>query len=349
MSLPVTLLPETLEIRLRDMPMPWSWSDIFGDDRPVEVEIGTGNGTFLVDAAMRSPEHGFLGIEVSKKFFTKALRRAARQEAVNVRMVLANAAYVLTKYVPPASVAAYYIYFPEPWPKDRHAKRRLFQPGLVASLAETLQPGGHILVATDVAEYFETMASLVAAEGRLERLKGRDPLLASARGRVATSYEKKYQAAGRPIRYAVWRRHPLAQGEGDVPRAVAPAELPKEEPMPHVVVERPLALRDYVERFEPLVHKEGDTVSKASEAYLSRSGSSALLKAVVVDDGQTQRFFILLSEKPEQVTVKLLRMTDPDKTRGVKQLLALVAKDLVDHSAGAAYGATNIEPFLFRS
>ncbi len=116
--------------------------------------------------------------------------------------------------------------------------------------------------------------------------------------------------------------------------------------MPHVVVERPIALADYVASFEPLVHQEDRTVCKASEAYLGRAASSALVEAVVVDDGRLQRFFVLLSEKPGRVTVRLLRMTDPEKTRGVKRLVALVARDLLERSPGAAYGATNIEPFL---
>lgn len=343
MSVPAVLSTEHLEVALRDAPRPWRWPDIFGDERPVEVEIGTGNGTFLVDAALRSPERGFLGVEVSKKFFTKALKRAAREGAANVRMVLADASHLVSNYVPKASVEAYHIYFPEPWPKARHEKRRLFKPELVASLAETLRSGGHLLVATDVADYFETIEAMVDAEERLERLGELDPPLASVRGRVRTSYEQKYRDEGRAIRYAVWRRKPLKATE--VPAGEA-AQAAQEEPMPHVIVEKPVALRDYVASFRPLEHKEGETVCKASEAFLNSSGSSALVEAVVVDDGQTQKFFVSLSEKPKQVTVRLLRMTDPAKTRGVKRLLALVAKDLVERSPGASYGATNIEPFL---
>ena len=344
MSVHATLSTEELEVALRDAPGPWRWPDLFGDERAVEVEIGTGNGTFLIDAALRSPERGFLGVEVSKKFFTKALRRAARQGAANVRMVCADASYLVAHYIPPASVAAYHVYFPEPWPKARHARRRLFKPRVVAALAETLMPGGHLLVATDVADYFETIEVLVDAEKRLERLGELDPPLASVQGRVRTSYERKYREEGRAIRYAVWKRQPDEAAE--VPLRDA-AQAPEEEPMPHVIVERSVALRDYVASFRPLLHKEGEAVCKASEAFLNSSGSSALVEAVVVDGGQTQKFFVSLSEKPQQVIVRLLRMTDPAKTRGVKRLLALVAKDIVERSPGASYGATNIEPFLF--
>ena len=106
MSAPITIAPKDLEIRLRDLPRPWSWEEVFGDGRPVEVEVGTGNGTFLVDAALRSPERAFLGIEVAGKFFAKALRRIAQKGAGNVRMVYADAAYVVTHCIPSASVVA---------------------------------------------------------------------------------------------------------------------------------------------------------------------------------------------------------------------------------------------------
>ncbi|MFQ6671790.1 MAG: tRNA (guanosine(46)-N7)-methyltransferase TrmB [Candidatus Tectimicrobiota bacterium] len=347
MPVSMTLVPKDLEIRLRDLPRPWRWEEIFGDARPVEVEIGTGNGAFLVDAALRSQEHAFLGIEVAGKFFGKALRRAAREGASNVRMVHVDAAYLLHHCIPPASVAAYHVYFPEPWPKKRHAKRRLFQPDVVARLTETLQPGGYLLVATDVADYFEAITALLDREARLGRLEARPPPLASTRGRIMTSYEKKYRAEGRFIHYAVWRRRPDGPEEAEAPRAVAPVEAPKEEPMPHVVVEHPMKLLDYVGSFQPLIHQEGTTVCKATEAYVNSAGTAALLTAVVVEEGLPQTFFVLVSEKPGQTTVRLLRLTDPEKTPGVKRLLALVAKDLLDHSPGAAYGATNIEPFLF--
>jgi tRNA (guanine-N7-)-methyltransferase len=347
LSVKTTLSPEELEVRLRKMYQPWRWADLFGDERPVEVEIGTGNGAFIVDAALRSAERGFLGIEVSKRFFAKASRCAARKGASNVRMVCADAAYVLSTFVPRASVAAYHIYFPEPWPKDRHAKRRLFRPTLVSQLAETLKRGGYLFVVTDVEDYFGIIKDLLAREARLEGTGELEAPPASVRGRALTSYEKKYRAEGRPIRYASWRRRHEVAAEEEASRPAAPVEPPKEEPMPHVVIERPMTLRDYVAGFKSLVHKEGDILSKASEAYLSSSGSSALVKAVAVEDSQHQKFFVLMSEKSAQATIRLLRATDPDKTRGVKLLLALVAKDLLERSDGASYGTTNIEPYLF--
>lgn len=117
--------------------------------------------------------------------------------------------------------------------------------------------------------------------------------------------------------------------------------------MPHVVVERPVKLRDYVAGFRPLAHKEATTVCKATEAYLNSTGTTALVEAVVIEEGLPQKFFVLVSEKPRQATVRLARPDGPERTRGVKRLLALVAKDLLDRSPRAAYGATNIEPFLF--
>lgn len=342
---PTGISPSDLEVRLGEHGRPWRWEELFGRPCPVEVEIGTGNGTFLVDAALKCPGHGFLGIEVSEKFFIKALKRGARLGAANVRMVCADATYILRHYIPPASVLAFHVYFPEPWPKKRHAKRRLFQPHVVELLARGLKAGGYILLATDARPYFEAIQEMMAQEERLERLEEPHVELVSVQARCPTSYETKYRAEGRPIYLAAWQRKPFSREEEALePPRSAPAL--KEEPMPHVVVEQALPLKDYVAGFRPIVFKEGATVCKATEAYLSQSEGSALIEALVVEEGRSQKFFVLVTARSGRATVQLLRLTDPDKTPGVKRLIGLVAKDLKERSPGASFGPTNIEPFL---
>jgi len=130
------------------------WDFVFGNRNPVEVEIGPGTGTFLLAAAARDPQVNFLGIEHSH---SRAARLAATLEThalPNARVIAADAACVLAGLVPGGSVAAYHIYFPDPWWKRRHFRRRLLTPALAATLAHTLADGGHIYVATDVPDVF---------------------------------------------------------------------------------------------------------------------------------------------------------------------------------------------------
>ena len=136
-------------------PVPSLWRVVFGDDRPVEVEIGPGRGDVLLAFAARQPDRGFFGIERSTGVADAIVARAAALGLHNVRAVGGDARCIVERLVPAASVAAYHIYFPDPWWKRRHFRRRLFTPAFVAALARTLIPGGRLFTATDVDEVFE--------------------------------------------------------------------------------------------------------------------------------------------------------------------------------------------------
>jgi len=177
------------------------WAAIFGNPQPVEVEIGSGDGTFLIDAARQTPAANFFGIERSP---AKARRLAARIASLPhpaIRVVRADAMCVLATIVPPASVAAYHVYFPDPWPKRRHARRRLFTSELVATIASTLRPAGRLFTATDVESYARRIRATVLADGRLDEA----PAVAAHPG-LDTAFARKYRAAGRTLYAAVFVR-----------------------------------------------------------------------------------------------------------------------------------------------
>jgi tRNA (guanine-N7-)-methyltransferase len=175
------------------------WSELFGNDAPVEIEIGSGDGTFLAAAAARDPSTNFLGIERSPAKTRRLVARVARLGTSNARTLRADAACVIATLLPPASVAAYHVYFPDPWPKRRHARRRVFTPDLIAALARTLVPGGRLLIATDVYGYARLIRLHVLADGRFdERESGPD------HPGLTTAFARKYQAAGRPIYVATF-------------------------------------------------------------------------------------------------------------------------------------------------
>jgi tRNA (guanine-N7-)-methyltransferase len=170
------------------------WAEIFGNDAAVEVEIGPGTGTFMLAAATARSHINFFGIERSRA-------RAARLETAinarlltNARVVAADAACIVATIIPPLSVGAYHIYFPDPWWKRRHHRRRLFTPHFAAALARTLVPGGHLHVATDVDD---TFAQIVETVGGCGLLGHRDATLAPRT--TATAFERKGLARGARI------------------------------------------------------------------------------------------------------------------------------------------------------
>lgn len=170
------------------------WSVLFARPGPVEIEIGSSDGSFLIARARRFPDRNFFGLERSPAKARRLEKRLARLEAPNVRVLQADAACVVASLLPDASVDAYHVYFPDPWPKRGHAGRRIFRPALVDGLARTLRPGGRLFVATDVADYASVTHDLVVAHsGFCERIAEAE------HPGFTTPFARKYRAAGRPL------------------------------------------------------------------------------------------------------------------------------------------------------
>ena len=167
------------------------WSGVFGNDRPVEVEIGPGRGDVLLAFAVASPARNFLGIERTNGAAAGIAARAAKRGLANVRLVAGDARCIVAQLVLDDSVAAYHVYFPDPWPKTRHRKRRLASAAFAAALARTLAPGGTVDVASDVGAVVEAFAAELARAG-LVRAPGADARAA----RPVTAFERKYARGG---------------------------------------------------------------------------------------------------------------------------------------------------------
>jgi tRNA (guanine-N7-)-methyltransferase len=173
---------------------------------PLVVELGFGRGEFLIDLAARAPHVAHLGVEVSHKRVLKLARRLARLPLGNVRLVCATAEVVVHELLAPASVSAFWINFPDPWPKKRHHKRRLLQPAFVRALAERLATGGELHVATDHAAYAEQIGAVLAADPGLENVFAPAAFVREVPGRISTAYELEWRAEGRPLHFFDYRR-----------------------------------------------------------------------------------------------------------------------------------------------
>jgi tRNA (guanine-N7-)-methyltransferase len=182
------------------------WGAVFGNDHPVEIEVGSGKGLFLLTAATGQPEVNFLGVEVVRKYQLFSATRLAKRELRNVRVVCADARMLLRDRVPPGSVQAIHVYFPDPWWKKRHHKRRVFTAEFAASCAQALRPGGRLCVATDVAEYHAVILELVAAQPTLRPLPAPEPGTPAHDLDYLTNFERKFRKQGKPIHRQQYER-----------------------------------------------------------------------------------------------------------------------------------------------
>ncbi len=177
-----------------------------GPDFDLVLEIGFGRGEFMLDLAMKHPETAFLGVEVSFKRVLKMARKVARAGIENVRLVEARGQLVVAELLPDRCLSEVWVNFSDPWPKDRHAKRRLLQDEFVAGVTRCLRPGGLFHVATDDVPYAEQIAEAFAHASGLENLNAPAPWVAEVPGRMQTGYEADWRAEGRPLHFFEYRR-----------------------------------------------------------------------------------------------------------------------------------------------
>jgi tRNA (guanine-N7-)-methyltransferase len=173
---------------------------IFGRPGPVHIEIGSGKGTFLLGQATSLPSDNFLGIEWARKYYRYAVDRIGRWGLTNVRIIRTDAAGFIAEFVPDDSVDCFHIYFPDPWPKKRHHKRRFICPANLAHLIRCLKTTGQLRIATDHADYFEQIKLLLAE--RSDALEEIDFIKASGAESeewTGTNFERKYIKEQRPI------------------------------------------------------------------------------------------------------------------------------------------------------
>ncbi len=174
-----------------------SWSEVFGRDAPVVLEIGFGMGDSLLEMAAAEPERDFVGIEVHPPGAGRLARGAAALGLTNLRIYLADALDVLDDCIPDRSLSRVQIYFPDPWPKKKHHKRRLVQPPLLRRLRVKLAPGGLLHLATDWEPYAEQMLEILAADPVFENLGC--PLVERPAFRPPTRFERRGERLGHRV------------------------------------------------------------------------------------------------------------------------------------------------------
>jgi tRNA (guanine-N7-)-methyltransferase len=198
------------------LPRPLEAAALFGRGAPLEIEVGSGKGLFLVSAAAANPEHDFLGIELARKYAMHAAARLARRSLANACVVHGDALRVFAELLADDSAAAVHVYFPDPWWKARHKKRRVMNSRFLHDVERTLRHGGVLHFWTDVQEYFETTVELVrdtvALAGPIEVAERP----AEHELDFRTHFERRMRLSNQPVYRAEFRKQTLrADGELD--------------------------------------------------------------------------------------------------------------------------------------
>lgn len=158
-------------LELEQTPRPLTARAMFGREAALEIEMGSGKGLFLASSAAAHPERCYVGIEIAHKYSRHAAARLAKRELTNAKMIHGDGIKLFKEHVPDASLAAVHVYFPDPWWKARHRKRRVMRPEFVREVERTLLPGGELHFWTDVEEYFhaalETLREATTLAGPL--------------------------------------------------------------------------------------------------------------------------------------------------------------------------------------
>jgi len=191
---------------LDELPRPFSAEALFGRRAPLEVEIGSGKGLFLRSAAADRPEVDFLGIEVVAKYAQFTAAALAKAGLPNAMVVHGDALRVFHEFLPDEALAAVHVYFPDPWWKKRHKKRRVMRESLLLDIQRTLQPGGSLHFWTDVEEYFHTALAVLAAHTTLVGPLPVPEAPAEHDMAYRTHFERRVRKANEPVYRAEFRK-----------------------------------------------------------------------------------------------------------------------------------------------
>ena len=210
-------------LRLSDLPDRLDPSSIFVNEGPVELEVGCGKGMFLVSATAADPTRNFLGIEVSGGYARMTAGKLAQAAVTNGAIIHGDAMHLVRSLLPDQSVAGVHVYFPDPWWKARHRKRRILNPIFLRHAARILPHNGRLHIWTDVEEYFEEAVSVTNATGLYGPSTEESP--GGPETPYRTHFERRTRLAGAPV----WRVA-FPRNEQPVPEARVVAAMPKGRP-----------------------------------------------------------------------------------------------------------------------
>lgn len=307
------------------MPWPTNWSQLFGRDAPNILEIGFGYGQFLMHLARQNPDSNIIGLEIAGSCLRSVEGAVVRHRLTNVRLIQSKAETALHHLFAPASLAQIHINFPDPWFKKRHSHRRLMQRDTLDAIVSRLQPGALLFLATDIIEYAEMSAELLAQTPGLDnRLDS--PWSNMMPGRVVTKYEGRASREGRTCYYFAYQRN--WESALDIP-------VIQELDMTHIVFKSPLSFDDMLAAFASSENHFGNIHIRILDAYRGRN--TLLFEVYIREETIDQHVAFMLSKRENEgeYTLKTGSLGYPRATPGLHKAITVLGNWLVGlHPAG---------------
>jgi tRNA (guanine-N7-)-methyltransferase len=318
---------DSFSLELYRLPWPTDWVKIFARPAPVVIEIGFGNGQFLLGLARSRPEINFLGLEIAAPSVRRTEDRVRSAGLTNVRLIRARAQSVLQALFEPAGIQGVIINFPDPWPKASHHRRRLITNSFLDLLANRMEAGSDLDIATDHADYGRWIAERLQDSPYFNsRLDA--PYVHDDPDRNRTKYEQKGLDAGSHCFYFKWRRSARPSPDNHPPM--------QEWPMPHVVVRSPLAPDDIVEQFVPQDCALESGSIRLLDIYRSRIRPSLVVDTYIAEPPVEQRVMLeIYRRSDEDYVIRLFRTGFPRSTDGVHRAIDCLSRWLCGLHANA--------------
>ena len=282
---------------------PLNWDEVFNRKTSLAVEVGCGNGEFLVEWAKSCPDWNFIGIELSLASGERLLSRVDQNQLQNVRLIRDDARFVLRELFPNEGVAQVILNYPDPWPKEKHKSRRLIDLGFVENLSMILAKDGIFDLFTDQKWYAEEAVMVFRDSGAFKISNIRY----NPERNTSTKYERKWKELQRHIYHFRAKKQKFF----DVRRILENMD------MPHYFVERQIS-SEQVYKLNDLQRSEDKRVFKVKEIFEKSDQHVFLIRMVAIDEGYLQKFFILVAPHERGFIVKIDTGFQPYRTPAVK-------------------------------
>lgn len=293
---------------------PMNWENIFERKAPLAVEIGFGNGDFLIDWAAQKPEWNFVGIELSLESMVRLQKRLFQRGITNIRPLHEEARFSLREFFPQNSLRQVIMNFPDPWPKERHKERRLLNEDFTEILSAVLEDGGHYELVTDQEWYAEHACALFRESSCFEIAA----VETSPPRPVITKYEQKWREMGRSSYRVLARKIQTA----------AINRLLEDADMPHAFIEKEIDFTA-IEKLTGLEHSQAEQLFVVKAAFGDADQNRFLLRTIAKDGAFRQGFYIVIKRHDERRwLVKLDTTVLPYRTPAVKMAVWKVGEIL---------------------
>jgi len=301
----------------RTLDFPADWDATFGFAGRLELEVGFGDGRFTVRRAATEPATRFVGLEVSSGSLQRALRRIKRQGLDNVRIAKVGAEFALRELFAAGSLGGIVVNFPDPWPKERHAKHRLLKRSFFELAAARLVPGGEVRLATDHEEYRDFAGEQATASGLYDVTLPQPPEAV-----FETKYALKWRDLGKPLHYVVFKRSD--RHAEPVPHLERPSE------MPHALLTGALPLTSALSK-TVLRYGGGHVVLHEAAAVMPPDTTPRwLVRATIEETDLKQQLLIMVQQRrPDEVIVRLETFGDPIITEAARGAVHAVTEWLI--------------------